>query len=294
MSMNEMITTTGQDIQPMDLMERAIATGADPVVLEKLMMLHERWEASRAHKAYAAAIADAKAEFKKITKSRSVDFSTTRGRTNYRFEDMNDIAGAIDEPLSKHGLSYRWRTVSDMQKSIHTVTCIISHRDGYSEENSLTAVSDNTGNKNNIQAVGSTVTYLQRYTLKSALGLTVSDDDDARGAGDPISSGTKAIKEALATRAPIVVPAEVPYEEPYQMEPPDAGADSTQAWHEWCRKFMGLVRTSPDIATHLKWIDLNIDTLELLKEQEPTMRANLGNSLNKNHEALRGQKDAPQ
>jgi hypothetical protein len=41
---------------------------------------------------------------------------------------------------------------------------------------------DATGNKNPVQQIGSTVTYLQRYTLLAATGLATSDsDDDGRG-----------------------------------------------------------------------------------------------------------------
>ena len=53
----------------------------------------------------------------------------------------------------------------------------------------MSAGRDDSGNKNSIQAVGSTTTYLQRYTLKAALGLAASDDDDGRSTtvGDPVS-----------------------------------------------------------------------------------------------------------
>jgi hypothetical protein len=60
------------------------------------------------------------------------------------------------------------------------VTCIISHRDGYFEETTLSAGRDESGSKNSIQAVGSTLTYLQRMTLKAALGLAAAEDDDGR------------------------------------------------------------------------------------------------------------------
>jgi hypothetical protein len=59
------------------------------------------------------------------------------------------------------------------------VTCIIAHSAGYSEENSLSAPFDPSGNKNPLQAIGSAQTYLQRYTLKAALGLAAAKDDDA-------------------------------------------------------------------------------------------------------------------
>ena len=40
---------------------------------------------------------------------------------------------------------------------------------------------DTSGKKNEIQSRGSTITYLQRYTLIGALGLTTADEDiDAR------------------------------------------------------------------------------------------------------------------
>lgn len=178
--MNEMVT--GQDILPMDLVQRAVTSGADVVVLEKLMGLQERYEANKARKAFDDAIAAFKSEVPQIGKDRLVDFTTPKGRTRYRYEDLATIAEAVDKPLSKVGLSYRWRTVSTSPTSV-TVTCIVSHRDGYSEENSLSAGPDPTGNKNSIQALGSAVTYLQRYTLKAALGLTASEDDDGQSTG---------------------------------------------------------------------------------------------------------------
>jgi hypothetical protein len=179
--MNEIVT--GQDITPMDLLQRAVTSGVDVVVWEKLMGLQERWDANKAHKAYAAAMADAKAEFPPIKKDRVVDFTNRQGqRTYYKFADMATIAEAIDKPLSKHGLTYRFRTVTTAP-TVVTVTCVVSHRDGYSEENSLSATADISGNKNAIQAIGSAVTYLQRYTLNAALGLTASEDDDGQAAG---------------------------------------------------------------------------------------------------------------
>lgn len=162
---------------PMDLLNRAVTSGANIDVLEKLMSLQERWEQNQARKAFDNAMAEAKSEMPIIVKDQTVDFTSARGRTNYKYEDMASLARQVDPVLSKHGLSYRYRTSSD--KESMTVTCIVSHRGGHSEENSLTAPNDLSGNKNAIQAIGSTQTYLQRYTLKAALGLAASKDDDA-------------------------------------------------------------------------------------------------------------------
>jgi hypothetical protein len=166
-------------IVPIDLMNRALEAGAGIDVLEKLMGLQERWESNQARRAFDAAMAAAKAEIPVILKSRQVDFTTNKGRTRYRYEDLAEIARTVDPVLGAHGLSYRFRTACVSPDNL-TVTCILSHRDGHSEENSLAAGHDGSGNKNSIQAIGSVMTYLQRYTLKAALGLAASDDDDAQ------------------------------------------------------------------------------------------------------------------
>jgi hypothetical protein len=186
---------------PMDLLTQAVASG-NLELAEKLMGLQERWERNQARKAFDNAMAEAKSEMPIIIKDQTVDFSSQKGRTNYKYEDMAGLARQVDPILSKHGLSYRYRTSSD--KESMTVTCIVSHRDGHSEENSLTAPNDLSGNKNAIQAIGSTQTYLQRYTLKAALGLAASKDDDAKSADVELISDEQAeeIKKLAETIGP--------------------------------------------------------------------------------------------
>ena len=177
----EAVAPVSVALTPMDMIERAVTSGASVEALEKLMALQERWEANQGRKAFDHAIAQAKAEIPPILKSRAVDFTTQKGRTNYRYEDLAEIARTIDPILSANGLSYRFRAAQDDQTV--NVTCILSHRDGYSEETTLSGQADNSGNKNAIQAVGSATTYLQRYTLKLALGLSATTDDDAKSSG---------------------------------------------------------------------------------------------------------------
>lgn len=185
---------TGNALTPMDMVGRAVASGASIEVVEKLMALHERWEANQGRKAFDEAMAAAKAEIPVIFKSREVDFTSTKGRTHYRYEDLAEIAKTINPILSKHGLSYRFRTTSPANEPV-SVTCIVSHRLGYSEENSLSAGRDESGNKNSIQAIGSTLTYLQRMTLKAALGLAASADDDGASAANAMTISDEQLKK---------------------------------------------------------------------------------------------------
>ena len=175
------VQTNASPLTPLDMLNQAVERGADIAVMERLMALHERWEAANAKKAFNAALADAKAEIPAIVKNRAVDFTTAKGRTNYRYEDFAGVARIVDPILNKHGLSYRFRSAQANGRV--SVTCILSHRDGYSEETTLEAAEDHSGNKNGVQAIGSSAQYLQRYTLKLSLGLATTNDDDGQSSG---------------------------------------------------------------------------------------------------------------
>ena len=167
---------------PVDVLLNAIQRheNMDVAKLERLMELAERWQAARERRAFVAALSAAKAKIKPIVKRHEVDFQAKNGgmRTNYKHEDFADVAEHVDPILAEHGLSYRHEPKQEGNKI--TITCILSHCEGHEERTSLTANNDETGNKNSIQGVGSTATYLQRYTVKLALGLAAARDTDGR------------------------------------------------------------------------------------------------------------------
>lgn len=181
---------------PISLVERAVMQGASLEMIERLITMQERVEANNARKAFDAAIAAAKAEMPVINKNRVVDFTTAKGNTTYRHEDLAEISRTAGPILAKYGLSYRFRT--SVENRIVTVTCLVSHRDGHSEENSLAAAVDESGNKNHLQAISSASTYLQRMTLKASLGLAAGEDDDGRAAGSSNSQPAERITEEQA------------------------------------------------------------------------------------------------
>jgi hypothetical protein len=172
---------------PMTVLQQAIAGGAGIDVLERLLVLQERWEATQARKDFDAAMAALRADLPTIVKTREVDFSTAKGRTHYRYEDLACVTEAVSPAMAAHGLSFRWQTDSSAPGAIR-VTCVVSHAAGHVELTTLSCANDDSGNKNDIQAIGSAVTYLQRYTLKAALGLAASADDDGRSRGPRVPS----------------------------------------------------------------------------------------------------------
>lgn len=185
-------------ITPMTMIDRALVSGAAPETLERLLALQERWEANQGRKAFDEAMAAAKAEIPTIRKNRTVDFTSSKGRTHYKHEDLAEIAATVNPILGKYGLSYRFRTTSTIGEPI-SVTCVVSHRLGYSEENTLVGPRDDSGNKNSLQQVGSTLTYLQRMTLKAALGLAAAEDDDAKGSSGGQEEAQPIDRDQLAT-----------------------------------------------------------------------------------------------
>ena len=187
----------------MDLIREALARGTDLETVKELRALAVEMDRWQARKAFDRAMADAKAEIPPIIKNRTVDYASSGGRTSYKHEDLAEIARTVDPILAKHGLSYRFRTTSEPNAPV-VVTCIVSHRDGHYEENTLAAGRDDSGKKNAIQQVGSTITYLQRYTLKAALGLAASNDDDGRKAGETEEPATVSDEQVAELQRRIV------------------------------------------------------------------------------------------
>ena len=161
-------------VSPLDMLNRAVLAGADIALIEKLMALHERWDASQARKAFDEAVAAAKKDIPPITRN-------VTGHNAKRYADFAAIARVVDPIIGAHGLSYRFRTT---QTDRISVTCILSHKAGHSEETTLSGPADTSGSKNAIQAIGSTLTYLQRYSLVQMLGLAAGNDDDGKAAGE--------------------------------------------------------------------------------------------------------------
>lgn len=177
---------TAVAVTPMAMLQLAVEKGASVEQLERLMALQERYEANEAKKEFVAAMTRFKESPVIIQKTATVDFSSAKGRTHYKHATLATVCDAIGPELSKVGISHRWETEQSEGGQIK-VTCILTHSRGHSEKVWLQASRDDSGNKNHIQAVGSAVTYLQRYTLLAATGMAVADqrDDDANGGSGP-------------------------------------------------------------------------------------------------------------
>jgi hypothetical protein len=164
---------------PMEMLAFAVSQNADLDRIKQLMELKKEWEADEARKAYVAAMASFKAEPIEILKTKYVDIP---GGAKFNHATLADVVDGAVAAMGKHGLSHKWET--KQEAGLITVTCVLTHSQGHSERTTLSAPPDDSGKKNSIQQVASTVTYLERYTLMAACGLAAKDmDDDARSAG---------------------------------------------------------------------------------------------------------------
>lgn len=161
------------------LLGMAIQAGAGVDEIKAIMELQERQEDRAARKAYVVAMTKFKAKNLVITKNNAVSF----GKTQYDHSTLDHILSIAVPEMSECGLSHRWDTENSKDDGIK-VTCVITHEMGHSEGTYLTSAADDSGGKNKIQGIGSAVTYLQRYTFLSAMGLSTGGDDT-----DGISKG---------------------------------------------------------------------------------------------------------
>lgn len=172
--------TTTKETTPAALLELAVSQGADVDKLEKLMELQLRWETNEAKKSYHKAMAAFKQKPPVITKDKTVAYKNTM----YKHASLENVTTTINKSLSDHGLSASWTT--GQENGGVSVTCIITHVAGHSESTTLSAMPDNSGAKNDIQQLGSSVTYLQRYTILALTGLATGEtDNDGQTAGAP-------------------------------------------------------------------------------------------------------------
>lgn len=158
-----------------------IQAGGTMDQLRDMLALQKEWEAGEALKAYNVAFAAFKAEAVRVLKAKEVTDGPLKGKA---YAELYSVVDAVTPALSKHGLSASWKLTRD-EKDWIEVTCTLKHTLGHAEVVSMGGPPDAGGAKNAIQARASTVSYLQRYTLKAVCGVAEGGQDDDGGTSSP-------------------------------------------------------------------------------------------------------------
>jgi hypothetical protein len=181
------IATRQETIQPVandagaiiQVIERAaVNPQVDIDKMERLIQMQERIMDRNAKSAYAAALSAMQPELPVISERGAIDLGRGPKQRYALWEDIND---AIKPVLAKHGFALSFRT-GQLEGKI-SVTGILSHREGHSEETTMYLPADTSGSKNAVQAVGSSTSYGKRYTTSALLNLTSRGEDDDGKAG---------------------------------------------------------------------------------------------------------------
>ncbi|WP_238296006.1 ERF family protein [Methylobacterium soli] len=146
--------------------------------MERLLGMQERVLARAAKEAFSA-------DFAKMQQDLPTIIERGRGDKGMKYALWEDVNDAIKPVLAQHGFGISFKTGRTSERV--TVTAILMHQSGHSEETTLELPVDTSGSKNAVQAVGSSTSYGKRYTAQALLNLTSRDgferDDDGRGAG---------------------------------------------------------------------------------------------------------------
>lgn len=181
---------------PMMLLKMAMDQSLDADKLGQLLDLQMRWEAHEAKKAYITA----KLEFQKnapvILKTKKVAYQ----QVSYSHAELDKMWEILIPEMAKYNLGFSWRPEpSDSGKT--RMSCVLAYSNGalaHSEvEATIEAPADTSGSKNQVQAIGSSSTYLQRYTLFAALGIVAKNQDNDGRTSESLSS--QSVEDYLTT-----------------------------------------------------------------------------------------------
>jgi hypothetical protein len=179
------VTHSGNDAELQMLERMSLNPAIDIDKFERLVAMRDRRVAQLAKNAFVAAFVAVQSELPVIERKGMITVKK-EGRlvhsTPYaQWADINEIIKPI---LGRHGLALWFKTNTEGERL--TITAILGHVDGHIETNTVPLPLDRTGSKNENQAVGSTLTYGQRYAATGLLNLTsrAEDQADKDGNGD--------------------------------------------------------------------------------------------------------------
>lgn len=166
------------------LIELAKDPAIDVVKIEKLIDANERLMRIQAKASFDAAFADMQGELPAITEQGEIKVN---GDLRSRYAKYEDIIEVIRPILQKHGFAIRHR--NEMNGNVQTIVGILSHRGGHSEEDRFDCPPDKSGGKQDIQAIGSTRSYGQRYTTISLCNIvTKGQDKDGQATKETVTA----------------------------------------------------------------------------------------------------------
>jgi hypothetical protein len=167
----------------LELMERSLADpSADLDRLDRIAVIYERALSREAEQAFARALIQMQRRLPVLDELGEV--TDESGAVKSTYASWEDTVETIRPILFRHGFALSFRPgISPRGEPV--VVGVLRHEAGHKEEAELVLPADVSGGKNPVQAVGSSLSYGQRYVTKLLLNLASRklDDDDGQMAG---------------------------------------------------------------------------------------------------------------
>lgn len=145
----------------------------DVVKIQQLLDMQERIMSKQAEIDFNNAMAKLQEEMPVIKQSASINHS---GRMIAKYAKYEDIDRMIRPIYVKNGFSLSYDSVYNGNVVEYRGT--VHHVSGHSQNATIVLPSDSSGSKNQVQAMGSTLTYAKRYLITMLLNIITTNEDD--------------------------------------------------------------------------------------------------------------------
>ena len=152
-----------------------------------MLDMQERVLDRNARQAFTADLASMQIELPRIAEN-------GKGHNSAKYALLEDINDAVRPVLNKFGFAVTF-SIDQTDRNV-TVVARLSHKMGFSEETRLSLPLDTSGNKNPVQAAGSTISYGKRYAICALLNISTGEDCDG---GLPVQNQQRSIAKSLIT-----------------------------------------------------------------------------------------------
>lgn len=161
----------------------ALNPDVDVSKMQALLDMQERILQRNAKHAFINALSRVQKEMPRVKKNGKISFTDKRdNERNTPFAKLEDIDTAIRKIYQAEGFSVDFN-VEYVGEGMPTLTMELQHNEGHSKKYSIRLPLDSSGSKNNLQAMGSTVSYARRYLTCMAFNIiTEGEDNDGEAA----------------------------------------------------------------------------------------------------------------
>lgn len=189
--MNEITPTTPADnhavavAEPTTLLSAIVRMASDQSVdvtkLQALLAMQERLEARQAEAAFNAAHARVVSKMPRVPKNGVVNLGVGKG--SYNFARWEDVDALLRPLMQAEGFSLTF-DAQYRDGGGAVVIATLLHSGGHSRQASIPLALDTGAGRNNLQAMGSTLSYGKRYLAEMLFNIVREGiDDDGRTGG---------------------------------------------------------------------------------------------------------------